>query len=400
VRFRTRFFLAELPVDVEPPPPPSPEEIEVLAFHAPHQVLEDWRAGRALVPPPVLPLLRALEQAPPDAVRLAERLREVNAGEVRVPRIEFVPDVWMLPLRTRTLPPATHTNAWMPGGTRFVVLDPGTPEPEELDALARAGGAAARRGLVLEAILLTHGHPDHASGARQAAEALGVPVRAHAAVLAALSRALGPRAGVPLADGDVVDLGGLRLVTLETPGHAPGHLAFHLPERQAAIVGDLLSSLSTILVDPEEGDMDAFLASLERVQTPALPHAAARARGACSQRAPWRMRSAPARARAAASWRPRWRCDIAARDRRCGVRGHAGGARSSRASGRPLRTCARSSERAWRLAREITGIGEVAQTQQLRSISKKEKTRTRLSPLPKRRGLGLPCPHVRMRRRP
>ena len=267
VRFRTRFFLAELPLEGEPPPPPSPEEIEVLAFHAPRQVLDDWRAGRVLVPPPVLPLLRALAQAPADAARLAERLREVNAGEARAPRIEFVPDVWMLPLRTRTLPPATHTNAWMPGGTRFVVLDPGTPEPEELDALARAVGRRRDEGSVLEAILLTHGHPDHASGARQAAEAFGVPVRAHEAVLAALSRALGPRAGVPLADGEVLDLGGLHLVPLETPGHAPGHLAFHLPERQAAIVGDLLSSLSTILVDPEEGDMDAFLASLERVQT-------------------------------------------------------------------------------------------------------------------------------------
>jgi len=90
-------------------------------------------------------------------------------------------------------------------------------------------------------------------------------VRAHAVVLDALGGGLGSRAGAPLADGDLLDLGGLRLVTLETPGHAPGHLAFHLPERQAAIVGDLLSSLSTILVDPEEGDMDAFLASLARV---------------------------------------------------------------------------------------------------------------------------------------
>ena len=266
VRFRTRFFLAELPAESEAPPPPSPDEIEVLAFHAPRQVLEDWRGGRALVPPPVLPLLRALAEAPADAARLAERLREVNAGEGRTPRIEFLPDVWMLPLRTRTLPPATHTNAWMPGGTRFVVLDPGTPEPEELAALARAVARRRGEGSVLEAILLTHAHPDHASGAGHAADVLGVPVRGHAAVLAALSGALGSRAGEPLADGEVLDLGGLRLVVLETPGHAPGHLAFHLPERQAAIVGDLLSSLSTILVDPEEGDMDAFLASLSRVQ--------------------------------------------------------------------------------------------------------------------------------------
>jgi glyoxylase-like metal-dependent hydrolase (beta-lactamase superfamily II) len=172
----------------------------------------------------------------------------------------------MLPLRTQTLPPATHTNAWMPGKARFIVLDPGTADPQELESLARAVERRRGEGATLKAIVLTHGHPDHVAGASQAAELLRVPVRAHATVLGALAGALGPRAGEPLADGDVLDLGGLRLVTLETPGHAPGHLAFHLPERQAVIVGDLLSSLSTILVDPEEGDMDAFLASLSRVR--------------------------------------------------------------------------------------------------------------------------------------
>ena len=263
VRFRTRFFLAEVPRGTEPPAPPSPEEIEALAFHRPGEVLEAWQAGQALVPPPVLPLLRALAVGDPGDV--AERLRQVNAVEARTPRIEFLPDVWMLPLRTRTLPPATHTNAWMPGRARFVVLDPGTADAGELKALARTVQRRRQEGASLEAIVLTHGHPDHVSGARPAAEAFGVPVRAHAHVLAALGGVLGPCAGAPLADGDALDLGGLRLVTLETPGHAPGHLAFHLPERQAALVGDLLSSLSTILVDPIEGDMDAFLASLARV---------------------------------------------------------------------------------------------------------------------------------------
>lgn len=266
VRFRTRFFLAEVAPRSDPPPPPSPDEIEALAFHRPQEVVAAWMAGRALVPPPVLPLLRALCDVASDLPALADRLREVNALERHTPRIEFVPDIWMLPLRTRTLPPATHTNAWMPGGGRFVVLDPGTADPGELAALARAVERRRSLGSILEAIVLTHAHPDHASGAALAAAALGVQVRAHATVLDVLREMLGEHAGAPLKEGDTLDLRGLRLLVLETPGHAPGHLAFHLPEREAAIVGDLLSSLSTILVDPEEGEMEAYLASLERVR--------------------------------------------------------------------------------------------------------------------------------------
>ena len=51
-----------------------------------------------------------------DAAALAARVAAVNADEDRSPRIEFVPGVWVLPVRTRTLPPASCTNVWMPEG--------------------------------------------------------------------------------------------------------------------------------------------------------------------------------------------------------------------------------------------------------------------------------------------
>ena len=51
-----------------------------------------------------------------------------------------------------------------------------------------------------------------------------------------------------------------------TPGHAPGHLAFHLRERRALIAGDMVGGMSTILIDPEQGDMGAYLDSLERLR--------------------------------------------------------------------------------------------------------------------------------------
>ena len=266
VRFRTRFFVAELPADVSlPAEVPQPEEIETLAFASPARTLEDWEAGRCLVPPPLLPIFRAIVASAPALVTaLAEVVAAVNADEQPNPRIEFVPGIWGIPLRTRTLPPASCTNVWMPGGRRFVVIDPGSTEREEIDRLlanVRKREAAGDRVL---AVVLTHHHRDHVGGVAAVAAALRVPVFAHAETLLRLPAL---PTGVPtraLADGETIDLDGVSLTAVHTPGHAPGHLAFLVSPQRALIAGDLVSGLSTILVGFEDGDMDAYLDSLRR----------------------------------------------------------------------------------------------------------------------------------------
>jgi glyoxylase-like metal-dependent hydrolase (beta-lactamase superfamily II) len=116
---------------------------------------------------------------------------------------------------------------------------------------------------VPQAVLLTHHHGDHVRGAARIASALGVPVRAHAETLKRLDLA-GVRADA-LDDGDVLDLEGQTARVLHTPGHAPGHVALHLREREALLAGDLISGLSTILIDPRDGRMGPYLQSLRRV---------------------------------------------------------------------------------------------------------------------------------------
>jgi glyoxylase-like metal-dependent hydrolase (beta-lactamase superfamily II) len=64
-------------------------------------------------------------------------------------------------------------------------------------------------------------------------------------------------------DGDEIDLEGMTIRAYHTPGHAAGHLVFELVERGQLVAGDLLSGLSTILIDPDEGDMGRYLDSLE-----------------------------------------------------------------------------------------------------------------------------------------
>ena len=264
VRFRTRFFLAELPHLVPPDSVPSPAEIEALEVVRPARALESWTRGETRLPPPVLPILRALaEQDGRDESELAAAIAAANDLEERAPRVEFSPDIWVAPLRTETLPPATHTNAWMPGGRSFAVVDPGACDPAEVRRLHEI--VARRRGLGQNpaVVLLTHHHHDHAAGAAAAARALGVPLRAHPATLDALTLR-GPGVA-PIDDGESIDLDGLMLRAVHTPGHAAGHLAFVVVGRDELIAGDLASSLSTILIDPEGGDMGAYLASLARV---------------------------------------------------------------------------------------------------------------------------------------
>ena len=72
-----------------------------------------------------------------------------------------------------------------------------------------------------------------------------------------------------MVDGDLIDLPGRnhrRLRVLETPGHSRSHLAFFEEESRTVIAGDLVSGLSTVVIAPPDGDMRAYLESLERVR--------------------------------------------------------------------------------------------------------------------------------------
>ncbi len=257
VLYRTAFLVAELPAGDDPAPPPVSTENESMRWLEPGAAMGSYGAGDIEMPPPVLAVLRAMATDPPaDLAAAAELARTVNCTEEAAPRIEFVPGVWMLPVRSDTLPPATHTNVYLPAAERFAVIDPGSSRPAEIGRLLKViGRLESTTGAVPFGVLLTHHHQDHSAGAAEVAQALEVPVFAHPEASCSMHTE-------PLTDRHALDLGGMTLVPVLTPGHAPGHLAFHIPEKDALISGDLVSGLSTMVIPPEPGAMDSYLASL------------------------------------------------------------------------------------------------------------------------------------------
>lgn len=285
LRFDNRYFLLEHPAGADAPEPAVPDEAAEAGWVRPAEAIELWRRGEAIAAPPILYLLRTLAtlsrdgDRPDEATGALARLRspgDANLGPYR--RIDFRPGVVMMPLPTPTLPPATHTNAYLvgpPEGGEAVLVDPGTPFPEEIERLAAAVEAAARTSadgaLRLTAIVLTHHHGDHVGAVRRLTERFGVPVAAHAETAERLARhrSGGIRVDRTIEDGERIELAGpgepVVLTALHTPGHAPGHLCFHEERLDWLLAGDMLSAVSTIVIDPPEGDMGRYLESLERL---------------------------------------------------------------------------------------------------------------------------------------
>jgi glyoxylase-like metal-dependent hydrolase (beta-lactamase superfamily II) len=146
------------------------------------------------------------------------------------------------------------TNTWVlrePGGRRCVVIDPGPLDDRHLDTVAETAGEVA-------AVLLTHGHLDHSEAARAFAERVGCGVRALDPELRLGSEGL--------RDGDVVEVDGLEVRVVGTPGHTSDSLSFVLPAERAALTGDTVLGRGTTVVAHPDGQLGAYLGSLHRLR--------------------------------------------------------------------------------------------------------------------------------------
>lgn len=161
----------------------------------------------------------------------------------------------------------TGTQTYLVGREDVAVIDPGPDDADHLSALTAAIG-----GRRVAAILCTHTHRDHSPAAPTLAAATGAPIIGCAPLTMEDD---GPRADAAfdasyrpdkvLADGERVAGAGWTIEAVATPGHTSNHLCFALLEEDALFTGDHVMGWSTSVISPPDGDMTAYMRSMQRL---------------------------------------------------------------------------------------------------------------------------------------
>jgi hydroxyacylglutathione hydrolase len=154
------------------------------------------------------------------------------------------------------------------GSDRVLIVDPGEEAERILAALERSGGKA-------EAILLTHCHFDHIGAVAPVAKATGAPVycpQIETPILADIMsyvpwEGFGPfesyEADETVAGGEELELAGMAIDVIFTPGHSPGHVTYSVRDEGAIFSGDVLFKGSVGRVDLPGGDGPTLLRSIQ-----------------------------------------------------------------------------------------------------------------------------------------
>ncbi len=318
IRFKTRFFIAVCPPKQKPFP--AMTELVSAEFIAPENALEKWKNAEVLISPPVLISLREL--AEPQRCRDAEKnpgkenqiqivenidskntslqkektsnlsaslrlcgenlLKKSETIDGKIDYIDLNSHITVFPLRTETLPPATHTNCFIVGRKKFVVIDAASKDGAEQQKLFALVDRMIEAGCVCGEIIVSHLHPDHFGGETALQKHLKekfdleIPVSAHKLTAESLDgkieiqKFITDEQNFNLQDENGAEF---ELTALHTSGHARGHLCFYDAAKGFLLSSDNVVGTGSVVIAPPEGNLLDYLNSLERMKNlPGLKH--------------------------------------------------------------------------------------------------------------------------------
>jgi len=296
VRFKTRFFIAKCPPKQTPYAAIS--EMQNVEFIAPQDALKSWANSEVLIAPPVLISLQELAKFEPQRRRDAEEINFKISASLRlcgeklfeksqncdgdIEYIELNPHIICFPLKTETLPPATHTNCFIVGRQEFILIDAASKDEAEQAKLFELVDSFIEKGYACKEIIVSHLHKDHFGGETvlqthlRAKFGLEVPISAHRITAESLQGKVEFQKFIE--DNETLKLkdesgASFEIKALHTPGHARGHLCFYDEKLGFLLSSDNVVGAGTVVIAPPEGNLKDYLNSLELMKNlPNLQH--------------------------------------------------------------------------------------------------------------------------------
>ncbi|MGH2693998.1 MAG: MBL fold metallo-hydrolase [Actinomycetota bacterium] len=250
IRFNARFFLASAPEDFEAAP--DPREVARCYWSTPDLAIDELARGDVTMAPPTIEMLQRLLGHRDAGEAMAALGREgVAAPEVLSVRLSPFVQVVLAPNPSLMTGPGTNT--YVVGRGPHFIIDPAVDGEGYLETVQ---GAAQD----VEAVLVTHRHPDHIGGVAALAARTGAEVRAWG------EEDVGGVRPQSLRDGEILEAGGARLRVIHAPGHASDHVCFLLEGASSLFAGDNVLGEGTAVIAPPDGNMRDYLATLRRLR--------------------------------------------------------------------------------------------------------------------------------------
>lgn len=179
-------------------------------------------------------------------------MQKIETGIYKLKMPPFGPPAWEV------------SNVYFVGDGAAFIIDAGYPTPESKKSIIDAWRELGRP--KIEAILITHAHPDHAGALIDVARETNSPVWLHKLEADFLGRYFPTESiGRLIGDGEIIEAGATRLKVFHVPGHTPGHLCFLDESRSFLFTGDHIVGTGYAVIMPPQGDMMEYMAGLRRM---------------------------------------------------------------------------------------------------------------------------------------